>query len=128
MEIGTLSYLRALEGEEEGDMGRIGDGSNDEGTDNGGAEDYWMKAGEREKKRVETIAEEKDRVNTRIAAVKDARVQTLQLVKHFISMGIPISDLFGSDLINSFLLLSGELLFLFFRLLVLFFGLAHGWY
>jgi hypothetical protein len=59
-------------------------------------------------KRIESIAEEKERKNARHIAVKLARVKTLQLVQYLISIGIPISNSFGSDLIHSFLLLSGD--------------------
>jgi hypothetical protein len=54
MEMGALSLLRGLQGEEESEMDR-GPGDN-EGLDhmNSGMkdiEDYWMKAGERDRKR-----------------------------------------------------------------------------
>jgi hypothetical protein len=103
LELGTLSHLKELKGS--GSDSELG--TDEDEIDGGeGEEEYWLKTGEREKLKEIALVEEEARRALRLAALSSSRSITLDLVQQLPSLGLLLTDLFGSELITSFLSLS----------------------
>jgi hypothetical protein len=67
-----------------------------------------MKAGEREKQKTRFAAKQHFSSTERAIALSSSRAHTLELVQQFPSLGLTLSDAFGSQLICAFLTLSDD--------------------
>jgi hypothetical protein len=111
LQLGILSHLNCLQVSRDTSQSRHGNTQYDDpdaGDGEESSEEHWMKAGEREKQRTRFAAKRHYSSTERASALSSSRAHTLEAVQQFPSLGLSLSDAFGSQLICAFLTLSDD--------------------
>jgi hypothetical protein len=115
LQLGILSHLNCLQGSRDTSQTTHGDTQSDdpdagegEGEGDDSSEEHWMKAGDREKQKIRFAAKQHFSNTERASSLSYSRAHTLETVQQFSSLGLSLSDAFGSQLICAFLTLSDD--------------------